>query len=257
MLPCGELSAASLPLQLPAPWTFRIVTALVMFGSFLLTGVRALTQSIESRMLRKIVLLACLVAGADAILPPALQSVQRRVTAGLSARCTAAAEQMGALNLNSLPGSRVATAGVFGTMAGMMLPQEAQAMPRKGASGGRAGGGFFGKKKEEQQQPATAMNAAPAAQAGGTHTVVEHHHHHGGGYGYGGGVSTGTFLAMSAIELGAAMHREQQRQAYLQQQMQMAQQLGKDQAQIEMLSKQLAETNAKMAEIEAAKKQNA
>jgi Tfp pilus assembly protein PilN len=62
-----------------------------------------------------------------------------------------------------------------------------------------------------------------------------------GGGGYGFGLSPGQFLGLSALELAESIQRENRRQAYLKQQLEVQQQLGKDQAQIDALSKQLAE----------------
>ena len=68
-----------------------------------------------------------------------------------------------------------------------------------------------------------------------------------GGYGMGyggyGGGGTGLYLGLSVAEM---FLREQQRQAYLQQQLRTQQELGKDQALIQSLQTQLAEQNAKV-----------
>merc|ERR1719300_2325243 len=64
------------------------------------------------------------------------------------------------------------------------------------------------------------------------------------GYGYGGGgINTGLFLG---AELAQSFLREQQRQAYLQQQLRTQQELGADQAQIAQLQQALAAQNAKV-----------
>ena len=60
---------------------------------------------------------------------------------------------------------------------------------------------------------------------------------YGMGYGYGGGIGMGTYLGLSVAE---AFLREQQRQAYLQRELQTAQQLGKDQAAIAALQQECA-----------------
>eukprot|EP00427_Karlodinium_veneficum_P017746 CAMPEP_0169140850 /NCGR_PEP_ID=MMETSP1015-20121227/43884_1 /TAXON_ID=342587 /ORGANISM="Karlodinium micrum, Strain CCMP2283" /LENGTH=260 /DNA_ID=CAMNT_0009206973 /DNA_START=52 /DNA_END=834 /DNA_ORIENTATION=- len=76
----------------------------------------------------------------------------------------------------------------------------------------------------------------------------------GGGYGYGygyggyggfggGGISTGTYLGLSLVD---TFIREQQRQQYLQQQLRVQQELGKDQAQIAQLQAELAQQRAKV-----------
>jgi len=61
----------------------------------------------------------------------------------------------------------------------------------------------------------------------------------GGGYGF--GLTPGQFIGLSAIELAESIARENRRQAYLRQQLEVQQQLGKDQAQIDALQRQLAE----------------
>lgn len=55
--------------------------------------------------------------------------------------------------------------------------------------------------------------------------------------------------------LAESIARENRRRAYLEQQMQIQRELGKDQAEIDALQKQLAETNAKMAAMGDAQKQ--
>ena len=75
-----------------------------------------------------------------------------------------------------------------------------------------------------------------------------------GGYGmYGGGFGgngAGLYLGLSLAE---SFLREQQRQAYLQQQLRMQQQLGADQQAIQQLQNELAAQNAK---VEGLKQQN-
>jgi len=66
---------------------------------------------------------------------------------------------------------------------------------------------------------------------------------YGMGYGYGGGIGMGTYLGLSVAE---AFLREQQRQAYLQRELQTQMQLGKDQAAIAALQQELAAQNAKV-----------
>ena len=65
-----------------------------------------------------------------------------------------------------------------------------------------------------------------------------------GGYGMGGGNGMGLYLGLSLAE---TFLREQQRQAYLQQQLRVQQELGQDQAAIQSLQAQLAAQNEKMA----------
>ena len=61
----------------------------------------------------------------------------------------------------------------------------------------------------------------------------------GGGYGF--GLTPGQFIGLSAIELAESIARENRRRAYLEQQMKVQRELGKDQAEIDALQKQLAE----------------
>ena len=63
------------------------------------------------------------------------------------------------------------------------------------------------------------------------------------GYGYGYGISPGAYLGLSLVE---ALIREQERQAYLQQQLRTQQELGRDQAKIAELQRQLADQSAKV-----------
>jgi len=67
----------------------------------------------------------------------------------------------------------------------------------------------------------------------------------GGGYGYGGGGGGGMGLFIG-VEIAEMFLKEQQRQAYLKQQLATQQQLGADKAAIESLQRQLTEQNAKM-----------
>ena len=64
-----------------------------------------------------------------------------------------------------------------------------------------------------------------------------------GGYGYGGGNGVGLYLGLSLAE---TFIREQQRQAFLQQQLRTQQELGADQAQIQLLRQELEAQNAKV-----------
>jgi len=115
-----------------------------------------------------------------------------------------------------------------------------------GRSGGRVGG------------RAPVSRAAPprAAPSRTTNVYVAPTPVYGGyggyGYGYGGfgggGISTGTYLGLSLAE---TFIREQQRQAYLQQQLRTQQELGRDQAQIQQLQQELAAQNAKVEGIRA------
>jgi hypothetical protein len=54
-------------------------------------------------------------------------------------------------------------------------------------------------------------------------------------------LSPAQFIGLSAIELAESIARENRRQAQIKQQLEVQMQLGKDQAQIDALQKQLAE----------------
>jgi len=74
-----------------------------------------------------------------------------------------------------------------------------------------------------------------------------------GGYGMGGGSGLGMYMGLSIAE---AFLREQQRQAYLQQQLKVQQQLGADSAKIAELQAQLAAQNEKVSALAAQKDAN-
>merc|ERR1711966_374616 len=100
----------------------------------------------------------------------------------------------------------------------------------------------------------TIINSAPAMPFGGGYGYGRPGlFGFGGGYGF--GLTPGQFLGLSAIELAESIARENRRRAYLEQQMKVQQQLGKDQADIDALKKQLDETNAKMNAMQAAQQQ--
>jgi len=114
-------------------------------------------------------------------------------------------------------------------------------------SGGRVGG----------RAPSSAMRSSPrpaptAAPQRTTNVYVAPMGGMGMGYGgmgmgyggYGGGNGMGLYLGLSLAE---TFLREQQRQAYLQQQLATQRQLGADQAAIQQLQMQLQEQNAKVA----------
>merc|ERR1719198_360724 len=74
-----------------------------------------------------------------------------------------------------------------------------------------------------------------------------------GGYGYGGGGNgMGLFVG---VEIAEMFLKEQQRQAYLKQQLATQQQLGADKAAIESLQKELAAQNAKVDALNAQRQQ--
>jgi hypothetical protein len=60
------------------------------------------------------------------------------------------------------------------------------------------------------------------------------------------GISSGAWLGLTALELAEAVAREQRRAALLNQQLETQRQLGKDQAEIEALQRQIKEQNDKL-----------
>jgi TolA-binding protein len=63
---------------------------------------------------------------------------------------------------------------------------------------------------------------------------------------YFAGISTGAWLGLSALELMQAMEREKRHQAMLNQQLETQRQLGKNEAEIEALQRQIREQNEKL-----------
>ena len=127
---------------------------------------------------------------------------------------------------------------------------EAQAARMGGRMGGRApsmgrmGGGMGGGMR----------GGYGGGMRGGTNVYVSPGMGMGMGYGYGMmspfgfGISPGAYLGLSLAEL---FVREQQRQAFLEQQLRTAQELGQDQAMIAQLQSQLNEQNGKVEAIRA------
>jgi len=149
---------------------------------------------------------------------------------------------------------RAVVGGLFALLTPLAgLPDSAEAA----RSGGRAGGGRggFSSRAATKAAPPTPQVVRPSVTVIQSAPTMPFGGGFGGGYGYGGGfgLSTGQLIGLSAIELADAFGREQRRQAFLKQQLETQQKLGKDEAQIAELQKQLAETNAKMAEIQKAK----
>merc|ERR1719475_37640 len=72
------------------------------------------------------------------------------------------------------------------------------------------------------------------------------------GYGYGGfGMSPGMTGAYPGLSLADTLIREQQRQAFLQRQLETQRQLGQDQAMIADLQRQISEQNMKVGQLQA------
>lgn len=113
---------------------------------------------------------------------------------------------------------------------------------------GRSGGRVGGRVSAPRMAPRAAPRAAPVG-GGRTNVYIAPTPMYGGygmgygGYGMGGGNGLGLYLGLSVAE---TFLREQQRQAYLQQQLRTQQQLGADQAAIQALQNELAAQNAKV-----------
>merc|ERR1719379_3197168 len=132
-------------------------------------------------------------------------------------------------------GQKQALVTAVAAMALVFNPMSAEA----GRSGGRVGG------RAPAPRAPTVSRPAPAAMAPRTTNVYVAPSPMGmgmgyGGYGMGGGSGVGLYLGLSVAE---AFLREQQRQAYLQQQLKTQQQLGADQAAIQQLQQELAMQN--------------
>ena len=111
---------------------------------------------------------------------------------------------------------------------------------------------------------ATSATAAPAAPAPTTVNVINTapaYGGYGGGIGYGGGfggygmfgppLSPGAWMALTGLELAESFAREQRRQEFYRQQLETQRQLGKDQAAIDQLNKQIAEQDKMLKEMQA------
>jgi len=128
--------------------------------------------------------------------------------------------------------------------------------PIDDASAARSGSRVGGRAPVSRSAPS---RSAPAPQH--TNVYIAPAPVYGGGYGYGygggggffgGGISTGAYLGLSLVD---TLIREQQRQAYLQQQLRTQQELGKDQAMIAQLQAELAAQNAKVEGLRAQQQQ--
>lgn len=126
--------------------------------------------------------------------------------------------------------------------------------PMDAANAGRSGGRVGGRAPTVSRAPARApaSTSSTVARPSVTNVYMAPRPMMGGygmGYGYGGygmgggGNGMGLYLGLSVAE---AFLREQQRQAYLQQQLRTQQQLGADQAAIQQLQMELANQNAKV-----------
>lgn len=159
---------------------------------------------------------------------------------------------------NVLKESAKNAAGMLALAAMALMPMDADAA----RSGGRMGGGGFSRGPSMTRT----MPRAPAVQSFAPRSQTNVYVSPGmgfatpgfggfgggfGGYGYspfGGGMSTGTYLGFSLLE---ALIREQQRQAYLQQQLRVQQQLGTDQAMIAKLQAEVQAQDVKVNDMKA------
>ena len=108
--------------------------------------------------------------------------------------------------------------GRMGGRAPAMRSAPMRSAPMRG--GGGYGGGYGGGRTNVYVSPGIGMGMSPF------------------GYGYGYGISPGAYLGLTLAE---TLLREQQRQAYLEQQLRTQQQLGQDQAMIQQLQTALGE----------------
>ena len=118
--------------------------------------------------------------------------------------------------------------GRMGGRAPAMRSAPMRSAPMRARRGGGGyGGGYGGGRTNVIISPGIGMGMSPF----------------GYGYGYGYGISPGAYLGLTLAE---TLLREQQRQAYLEQQLRTQQQLGQDQAMIQQLQTALAEQSAKV-----------
>lgn len=166
------------------------------------------------------------------------------------------------LALSREDGSKVAGAMLAALLA-LSPVTEAQAARSGGRMGGSAGFSSRSMPPRRPMPPPAARMPPPAASAPRTNILIAPsiggggfgYSPFGGGYGYspfgspfGGGMSSGTYLGLSLME---SLIREQQRQAYLQQQLRTQRELGRDQAQIQQLQAELAAQDAKVDSLKA------
>ena len=209
----------------------------------------------SNSMYRRSVILAALAIGASAFAPASsvLPSLRRSSAQGHAISMKSSSEEE--MAADSLAQRRMVVGGLFALLAPLAgLPEGAEAAK----SGGRMGGGSFRSKGAAPRggggRAAPRAPTAPTVISRPSVTVIQSApsmpYGYGGGMfgggfggGYGFGLTPGQFLGLSAIELAESIARENRRQAYLKQQLEVQQQLGKDQAQIDALSKQLAEVS--------------
>ena len=147
---------------------------------------------------------------------PPQQHLQRTALAALAAAVLVAAP---------MDAEAARSGGRMGGRAPAMRSAPMRSAPMRG--GGGYGGGYGGGRTNVYVSPGIGMGMSPF----------------GYGYGYGYGISPGAYLGLTLAE---TLLREQQRQAYLEQQLRTQQQLGQDQAMIQQLQTALAEQSAKV-----------
>ena len=147
---------------------------------------------------------------------PPQQHLQRTALAALAAAVLVAAP---------MDAEAARSGGRMGGRAPAMRSAPMRSAPMRG--GGGYGGGYGGGRTNVIISPGIGMGMSPF----------------GYGYGYGYGISPGAYLGLTLAE---TLLREQQRQAYLEQQLRTQQQLGQDQAMIQQLQTALAEQSAKV-----------
>ena len=145
---------------------------------------------------------------------PPQQHLQRTALAALAAAVLVAAP---------MDAEAARSGGRMGGRAPAMRSAPMRSAPMRG--GGGYGGGYGGGRTNVYVSPGIGMGMSPF------------------GYGYGYGISPGAYLGLTLAE---TLLREQQRQAYLEQQLRTQQQLGQDQAMIQQLQTALAEQSAKV-----------
>jgi len=157
--------------------------------------------------------------------------------------------------------SRAVVGGLFTLLvtSPLAFPQDADAA----RSGGRISSGGI-KASRNVRVMSGARSAPAAAPARPSVTVIQSppttiiqtvpsYPSYGYGYGYAPsyGMSSGAWMALTALELAEEVAREQRRAALLRQQLETQRQLGKDQAEIEALQRQVKEQNEKLASMQA------
>jgi len=155
---------------------------------------------------------------------------------------------------------RAAAAAVAATAVISGTPLNADAIISDGPttyiaarSGGRVGG--------RAPAPRAAPRAAPSVRSNTNIYIAPTPSYGYGGYGYGGygyrgpsfgpfGFSTGSFALDAGIGVAELLVREQQRQAFLQNQIKVQRELGKDAATIDQLQREVEAGNARLKELE-------